>query len=130
MRVYYKDALHYSRYTHSNVFTKIGQECEKMELEMLPDIYLYNLLFADDQVVNGQNGEDANYMCKKLVEERNRKNINNGGLNVNYCKTKYMATDPDNLYIDGYLIRKVDRFCYLGSIMELDGSGYKKNNLW
>ena len=33
-----------------------------------------------------------------------------------------MATNPDNLYIDGNLIKKVKSFRYLASIMELDGS--------
>ena len=71
-----------------------------MGLVMGPDRQLYLFLFADDQVV-AQDGKDANHVCNKLIKEY-KKSI----LFVNYSKTEYMTTDPENLYIDVNLIIK------------------------
>jgi hypothetical protein len=40
-----------------------------MGLPINQDYNLYNLLFADDQVIISQDTEDAEYMLRKLVEE-------------------------------------------------------------
>lgn len=34
-----------------------------MGIEVAPDRYVHHLLFADDEVVTFQDGEDANYSC-------------------------------------------------------------------
>jgi hypothetical protein len=40
-----------------------------MGLAINQDYNLYNLLFADDQVIIAQDTEDAEYMLRKRVEE-------------------------------------------------------------
>jgi hypothetical protein len=40
-----------------------------MRLPINQDYHLYNLLFADDQVIIAQDIEDADYMLRKLIEE-------------------------------------------------------------
>jgi hypothetical protein len=40
-----------------------------MGLPIDQDYHLYNLLFADDQVVIAKDTEDAEYMFRKLTEE-------------------------------------------------------------
>lgn len=44
------------------------------------------------------------------------------GLHMNFSKTEYMTNNPDDLFIDGEKIKKVDNFCYLESIIEIGGT--------
>jgi hypothetical protein len=44
-----------------------SQRCHTMGLPINQDYHLYNLLFADDQVIIAQDTEDAEYMLRKLV---------------------------------------------------------------
>jgi hypothetical protein len=53
-----------------------------MGLLINQDYNLYNLLFADDQVIIAQETEDAEYMLRKLVEEYMK-----WGLQINFGKT-------------------------------------------
>ena len=55
----------------------------KMGIKLEETTYLHQLLFADDQVVIVRDGEDANYMCAKLVETYKK-----WGLTINYGKIK------------------------------------------
>ena len=40
------------------------------------------------------------------------------GLKIKLKKTEYLTNDPDELHIEGVKIKKIDSFCYLGSILE------------
>lgn len=94
-----------------------SRKCKRMGLEVSEEIYLNHLLFADDQVIITQDGEDANYVCRQLSMEYQR-----WGLKINYDKTEYLTNDLDELYIDGRRIKKVQNFRYLGSILEIEGT--------
>ena len=45
------------------------KKCNKMGIELKEGKFLLHLLFADDQVVITQDGEDANYVCNKPYKE-------------------------------------------------------------
>jgi hypothetical protein len=68
-----------------------SQKCNTMGLPINQDYHLYNLLFADDQVIIAQHTEDAEYtrMLRKLVEEYVK-----WGLQINFGKTEYSTLDP------------------------------------
>ena len=42
-------------------------------------------------------------------------------MKINFRKTEYLTNDPDELCIERVKIKKIDDFCYLGSILEKDG---------
>jgi hypothetical protein len=45
------------------------------------------------------------------------------GLTINVSKTEYLVPNTDDgLYIEGHKIKKVNNFCYLGSILEQNGT--------
>jgi hypothetical protein len=46
-----------------------SRKCSSMGIQIKNNLYLHHLLFADDQVILAQDGEDADYMCQKLTEE-------------------------------------------------------------
>lgn len=94
-----------------------SRKCNRMGLEIADGKYVHHLLFADDQVVIAQDGEDANYMCNQLSKEYKK-----WGLKINYKKTEYLTNDTDELYIEGERIKKVNNFCYLGTILEKGGT--------
>jgi hypothetical protein len=50
---------------------------------------LYNLLFADDQVIIAQDTEDAEYMLRKVVEEYMK-----WGLQINFGENRIFDTGP------------------------------------
>jgi hypothetical protein len=60
-----------------------------MGLPINQDYHLYNLLFADDQVIIAQDIEDAEYMLKILVEEYIK-----WGLQIHFGKTEYLTLGP------------------------------------
>jgi hypothetical protein len=53
------------------------------------DYHLYNLLFADDQVIIAQDTADAAYVLRKLVEEEYMK----WRLQIHFGKTEYLTLD-------------------------------------
>jgi hypothetical protein len=67
-----------------------------MGIQFKNNLYLHHLLFADDQVIPAQDGEDADYMCRKLIEEDHH-----WGLKINVTNTEYLAPNiDDDLYIE------------------------------
>lgn len=44
------------------------------------------------------------------------------GVKINYNETEYLTNDHDDLYIERIIVRKVDNFCYLGSLLEQNRS--------
>jgi hypothetical protein len=89
-----------------------------MGLPINEDYNLYNLLFADDQEIIAQDTEDAEYMLRKLVEEYMK-----WGLQINFGKTEYLTLDPGaGIVTETEQIKAVNKFRYLGSILEATGS--------
>jgi hypothetical protein len=89
-----------------------------MGLPINQDYHLYNLLFADDQVIIAQDTEDAEYMLLKLVEEYMK-----WGLQINFGKTEYLTLDPGaGIVTETGQIQAVNKFKYLGSILEATGA--------
>jgi hypothetical protein len=89
-----------------------------MGLPINQDYNLYNLLFADDQVIIAQDTEDAEYMLRKLVEE-----YMIWGLQINFGKTEYLTLDPGaEIVTETGQIKAVNKFRYLGSILEATGA--------
>jgi hypothetical protein len=89
-----------------------------MGIQIKNNLYLHHLLFADDQVILAQDGEDADNMCRKLTEE-----YHHWGLKINASKTEYLAPNIDNdLYTEGHKIKKYNTFCYLGLILVQNGT--------
>lgn len=72
------------------------------------------MLFADGLVSERQGG----YIQQISGVSETKK----WSLNVNYSKTEYTMTDPDNVCIEVNFIKNTQRFRYLGIIMELEGS--------
>jgi hypothetical protein len=85
-----------------------------MGLPINQDYDLYNLLFADDQVIIAQDTEDAEYMLRKLVEEYMK-----WGLQINFRKTEYLTLDLGaGIVTETGQIKAINKFKYLGSILE------------
>lgn len=49
------------------------------------EVYLYTLLFADDQVITANDEDDASFMIRKLTEEYKKL-----GLKLNSNNTEYL----------------------------------------
>ena len=64
-----------------------------MGLEITESRYLHHLLFADDQMIVTQDGEDADCMCNQLAATYAK-----WSLKINFRKTEYLTNDPDELY--------------------------------
>jgi hypothetical protein len=60
------------------------RKCKYMGIN-INEGYVYTLLFADDQVITGEDEDDINYMTRKLTE-----GYNNWGLEINFDTTQYM----------------------------------------
>ena len=90
-----------------------------MGIPMHFQYFLQHLLFADGQVLT-QVIEDAAYMTRKLVEEYKK-----WELKINFKKTEYLTlkTEDDDVKLktEQQEIHKVNKFKYLGSILEADG---------
>jgi hypothetical protein len=85
-----------------------------MGLLINQDYHLYNLLFADNQMIIAQDTKDAEYMLRKLVQEYMK-----WGLQINFGKTEYLTLDPAAGIVTGTgQIKAVNKFKYLGSILE------------
>jgi hypothetical protein len=78
--------------------------------------HLYNLLFADDQVIIAQDIEDAEYILRKLVKEYMK-----WGLHINFWKTEYLTLGAGIVTEIGQ-IKAVNKFKYLGSTVEATGT--------
>ena len=87
------------------------KKCDRMGFE-IGDKTFHSLLFADDQVLFAQDGDDMEYMVRKIDEEYRK-----WGLNINYNKTEYMCIGKEvsNLVVNNEIIKKCDSFKYLGS---------------
>jgi hypothetical protein len=91
-----------------------SQKCRTMGLLINQDYHLYNLLFADNQMIITQDTEDAEYMLRKLVEEYMK-----WGLQINFGKTKYFTLDLGaGIVTETGQIKAINKFKYLGSILE------------
>jgi hypothetical protein len=89
-----------------------------MGLPINQDYHLYNLLFADDQVIIAQDTEDDEHMLRKLVEEYVK-----WGLQINFGKTEYLTLDPGaGIVTETGQIKAVNKCKYLGSILEATGA--------
>jgi hypothetical protein len=91
-----------------------------MGLSINQDYHLYNLFFADDQVIIAQDIEDAEYrpMLRKLVNEYMK-----WGLQINFGKTEYLKLDLGaGIVTETGQIKAVNKFKYLGSILEATGT--------
>jgi hypothetical protein len=94
-----------------------------MGLPINQDYHLYNLPFADDQVIIAQDTEDGEYMLRKLIEEYIQ-----WGLQINFGKTKYLTLDPGaGIVTETGQIKAVNKFKYLGSILEATGANHFRN---
>lgn len=80
---------------------------------------LHTLLFADDQVILAEDGEDVEYMVRKLIEEYDK-----WGLDVNLQKTKYMVIgrEGQDIVTAKGVINHVTEYEYLGVTLTSDGT--------
>ena len=62
------------------------KKCEKIDIKLTDNICLFNLLFADAQVIIAKEGKDIDYM-KKLLET-----YEIWDLNINFGKTECLTS--------------------------------------
>jgi hypothetical protein len=87
-----------------------SRKCGSMGIQIKNNLYL--------QVILAQDTEYADYVCRKLIEE-----YHHWGLKINVTETEYLAPNiDDDIYIERHKIKKVNNFCYLGSILEPNGT--------
>ena len=88
-------------------------KCQNMGIPISNDC-LYTIHFADDQVICAQDEFDIQYMLNKLFEEYEK-----WGLHINTNKTEYMVIGGKgaDLIIKGNLVKNVERYKYLGTII-------------
>ena len=106
--MYLEEIIEESLEDEENVGANIGGE------------WIRCLKYADDMVVIAEDPETLNRMMKKINDVCERY-----GMKVNKAKTKTMKIGSEEriqLEIDGVEIEQVDRFKYLGSVVE---SGWK-----
>jgi hypothetical protein len=80
---------------------------------------LEDLDFTDDICILAQSFKDMEANLNDLKVE-----AQNIGMKINSQKTKEMRVNPktkDRLYLGGYEIKEVNKFCYLGCIVPHDG---------
>ena len=82
-------------------------------------IFLYTLLFADDQVVIAMDEQDSSYMISKLHEQ-----YKNWGLDINYEKTEQLVIGREgkDMVLGPNTIRDCVRFKYLGVMLTKEGT--------
>ncbi|XP_063708920.1 uncharacterized protein LOC134837472 [Culicoides brevitarsis] len=90
---------------------------------LMSDLVL-SMLFADDIVLAS---DDASSLQTTL--DKWKQALESNGLKISRQKTEYMPcpfSDPDSgtpdIFLDGCLLKKIDHFKYLGSMVENDGS--------
>ena len=83
----------------------------------ISDTYLFNLNFADDQVIIAQDAYDLEFMLKRLYKEYER-----WGMTVSLKKTECLVINTDakfeGLISDNTSINQVDEFKYLGVLID------------
>jgi hypothetical protein len=84
--------------------------------------YVYTLLFADDQVIIGEDEDDMNYIMRKLTEE-----YNNWGLEINFDQTQHMVVggQGQDIITDYGTIKTTSQYKYLGVTLTSDGRDNK-----
>ncbi|XP_073976569.1 uncharacterized protein [Rhodnius prolixus] len=93
-----------------------------MGMKITDNLYISNLLFAEDQVIIAEDEDDACYMLRKLMES-----YAEWGLGIHFDKSQHLSTsNASTLEIEGRRIKRVDHFKYLGSMVEKDGSSKQK----
>ena len=89
------------------------------------DTYLFTVSFADDQAILAQDAYDMEFMLRRLYTEYQR-----WGLEVSLDKTEYLVINSDAkfevLINDDVQVRQVDKFKYLGTVIDKDGIGYQE----
>lgn len=100
------------------VLSQWNRSCSSMGIEIKNKI-IHSLLFADDQVIMAQERDDIKFMTKKLISC-----YKSGGLNINFTKTEYLVVGGEsrNLNLENGVIRAVDHFKYLGSVLHQSGT--------
>lgn len=85
---------------------------------LIEEQHIYSLEFADDQVILAEDGDDVNYMFRKLKEEYTK-----WGLEINMGKTEYMVIggQGEDLIIDNDVMKKTNEYKYLGVTITSDG---------
>lgn len=81
-----------------------------MGLKVVPDRFIHHLLMI--RWLLHRVRKMLIICATKLIEVYQK-----WGLSGNYKKIVYMTNDPDDLYMDGDLIQKVESFHYLGLII-------------
>lgn len=92
--------------------------------ESLMDDLLLTMLFADDIALVSDDVSSLQHALNKWKEA-----LESNGLRISRSKTEYLhcpfsdtdAPTPD-LYLDGHMLQTCDRFKYLGSVMQKEGT--------
>ncbi|XP_030753177.1 uncharacterized protein LOC115880180 [Sitophilus oryzae] len=90
-----------------------------MGIPLNDETTLYNLHFADDEVVVAQDKEDLQFMTTRLLSEYEK-----WGLSVNMSKTKYLCIGQaaETLHLDGNIeIGSCNKYTYLGTQIDYTG---------
>jgi hypothetical protein len=120
-RDFFKDAAYHQPLfkIHIDSLRRWSQKCHHtMGLPINQNYKLYNLLFADDQVIIAQHIEDAEHTLRKLVEEYTK-----WRLQINFGKTEYLTLDLGaGIVTETGQIKAVNKFKYLGSILDATGA--------
>lgn len=90
-----------------------------MGIPLNDETTLYNLHFADDQVVVAQDKEDLRFMTTSLLSEYEK-----WGLSVNTSKTKYLCIGQatETLHLDGNIeIGSCSKYTYFGTQIDYTG---------
>jgi hypothetical protein len=94
------------------------RKCKYIGININGGYVYYTLLFADNQVIIGEDEDDINYMMRKLTEE-----YNNWGLEINFDKTQYMVAEGQgqDIITDYGTIKTMSQYKYLGVTLTSDG---------
>lgn len=95
-----------------------SRKCSKMGIQV-GDTCLYNLLFADDQILIANDEYDVSFMVRKLLEEYSK-----WGLKVNLNKTEYLCVgeNGNDIELGNETIKACEEYRYLGSIVSKEGT--------
>ena len=88
----------------------------------IDDTFLFTLSFADDQAIVAQDSYDMEFMLRRLYIEYEK-----WGLQISLEKTEYLVVNAetrfDILINDETRVKQVDKFKYLGVMIDKDGIG-------
>lgn len=84
-------------------------------------MYVYSMLFADDQEIMAGDEYDIEYTMRKLNEA-----CEENGVKINNKKTKYLVVGgkAPSLQINGCVIRRCE-YKYLGTVIKTEGNSRK-----